>query len=319
MTAAEIETRPLYGIGTVARLANIKPDTLRVWERRYGLGASHKSKTGRRLYTRTDLEHLQIIARLVDAGFRIGEIAAMERKTLEAMLGQGTGERLGSLENIPRIVFVGHSLCGWVDQHQGLLAAVDCQLLRCSLQEFSEQQFGDLEAMDLLVLESAALNTAEVELVNQWSRRFKSARTLVYYQYSSDRWTSVLTESGVDVAKLPLDSEEFSRRIRQLKQDMEADRGVNDTGELAGARPRLFNDRELVGLKGAESQLGCGCSQHLSGIIESLVNFETYSSNCAVENWGDAATHACVYAYTSQARWLMEKALRAVLEEKSAG
>ena len=55
---AHLETRPLYGIGTVARLTGLKPDTLRVWERRYGLGASHKSATGRRQYTQADLEHL---------------------------------------------------------------------------------------------------------------------------------------------------------------------------------------------------------------------------------------------------------------------
>ena len=41
-----LEPRPLYGIGTVARLTGLKSDTLRVWERRYGLGASHKSATG---------------------------------------------------------------------------------------------------------------------------------------------------------------------------------------------------------------------------------------------------------------------------------
>ena len=39
----QLEPRPLYGIGTVARLTGLKPDTLRVWERRYGLGASNKS------------------------------------------------------------------------------------------------------------------------------------------------------------------------------------------------------------------------------------------------------------------------------------
>ncbi|MDC0972938.1 MerR family DNA-binding transcriptional regulator, partial [Luminiphilus sp.] len=46
-----LEPRPLYGIGTVARLTGLKPDTLRVWERRYGLGASYKSASGRRLFT----------------------------------------------------------------------------------------------------------------------------------------------------------------------------------------------------------------------------------------------------------------------------
>ena len=34
---SQLEPRPLYGIGTVARLTGLKPDTLRVLERRYGL------------------------------------------------------------------------------------------------------------------------------------------------------------------------------------------------------------------------------------------------------------------------------------------
>ncbi|MEK9593393.1 MAG: MerR family transcriptional regulator, partial [Luminiphilus sp.] len=77
-----LEPRPLYGIGTVARLTGLKSDTLRVWERRYGLGASYKSATGRRQYTQSDLDHLQLVSALVKQGVRIGEIAASDRKTL---------------------------------------------------------------------------------------------------------------------------------------------------------------------------------------------------------------------------------------------
>ena len=73
MQADTVELRPLYTIGTVARITGLKPDTLRIWDRRYGLGASVKSKTGRRQYTQTDLEHLQIIAGLVRHGYKIGD------------------------------------------------------------------------------------------------------------------------------------------------------------------------------------------------------------------------------------------------------
>ena len=73
-----LEPRPLYGIGTVARLTGLKSDTLRVWERRYGLGASYKSATGRRQYTQSDLDHLQLVSALVKQGVRIGEIAASD-------------------------------------------------------------------------------------------------------------------------------------------------------------------------------------------------------------------------------------------------
>ena len=104
-----LEPRPLYGIGTVARLTGLKSDTLRVWERRYGLGASYKSATGRRQYTQSDLDHLQLVSALVKQGVRIGEIAASDRKTLEVLLEQqnqaGTSKSLPPSK--PRVVFVG--------------------------------------------------------------------------------------------------------------------------------------------------------------------------------------------------------------------
>ena len=34
MQQTPLEPRPLYGIGTVARMTGLKPDTLRIWERR---------------------------------------------------------------------------------------------------------------------------------------------------------------------------------------------------------------------------------------------------------------------------------------------
>jgi len=107
-----LEPRPLYGIGTVARLTGLKSDTLRVWERRYGLGASYKSPTGRRQYTQSDLDHLQLVAALVQEGVRIGEIASSDRKTLEVMLERQTDGR--GLRSIPprksKVVFIGVEL-----------------------------------------------------------------------------------------------------------------------------------------------------------------------------------------------------------------
>jgi DNA-binding transcriptional MerR regulator len=107
MSEPDFEPRPLYGIGTVARLTGLKPDTLRVWERRYGLGASHKSASGRRQYTQADLEHLQLVAGLVEGGARIGEIAKAERKTLEMLTRQQGRSAAGSVRQKPRAALVG--------------------------------------------------------------------------------------------------------------------------------------------------------------------------------------------------------------------
>ena len=77
-TLQALEPRPLYGIGTVARLTGLKSDTLRVWERRYGLGASYKSPTGRRQYTQSDLDHLQLVSALVS---KASGLARSQRRT----------------------------------------------------------------------------------------------------------------------------------------------------------------------------------------------------------------------------------------------
>ena len=202
MTVATLETRPLYGIGTVARLTRIRPETLRIWERRYGLGASQKAPNGRRLYTQTDLEHLQIVVKLVEQGFRIGEIASMERKTLEAMLEQsGNGNHAARPESKPRVLFVGAELCGWLDQHPGCLTSLDSQLYRGALNTLE----AELDPVDFLVVNCGAVNAEEVETIKALRERTNARSALVFYQFSSQRWLSQLNIDGISATKLPLD------------------------------------------------------------------------------------------------------------------
>ena len=52
-----------------------------------------------------------------------------------------------------------------------------------------------------------------------------------------------------------------------------------------------------------------------STVLRRLSAFEEYSQTCGAENWKQAAVHACVYSYANQARYLIEKALRTVLDE----
>ncbi len=314
MTAAILETRPLYGIGTVARLTRTRPETLRIWERRYGLGASHKADNGRRLYTQTDLEHLQIVVSLVSQGFRIGEIASMERKTLEALQEQGGGGSAPAKEARPKVLFIGTGLCGWLDQHAGCLSNLDSRLLRADLDQADLPDIAPGEA-ELVIVESGALSEGSIHRLVEFREALQPRAMLVFYEFSSQRWLAELDREGIHRDALPLTTENFASEIRKLLNAVEVDRGVADAGDLATPRSRLFNDAELQALRKQDSVLACGCTNHLSDIIQSLANFEEYSSNCSVENWSDAATHACVYAYTNQARWLMEKALQAVLEE----
>ncbi len=82
-----------YAIGTAARLAGIPPETLRIWERRYQLLEPGRTGGGHRLYSEDDVQLLRSVKRLVDAGMRIGAVAALGHDQIRA-----EAARLGPLE-----------------------------------------------------------------------------------------------------------------------------------------------------------------------------------------------------------------------------
>ncbi|NNG12714.1 MAG: MerR family transcriptional regulator, partial [Halobacteria archaeon] len=108
-----------YRIGTVAKLTGISPDTLRIWERRYGVVEPVRSPGGGREYTSEDIERLQLIKQLVDSGDAIGSIAALDTETLIARSMQTFSSAIAA-EQVPRkpcrIVVVGETLAARLQQ-----------------------------------------------------------------------------------------------------------------------------------------------------------------------------------------------------------
>jgi DNA-binding transcriptional MerR regulator len=60
-------------ISEVARLTGLAATTLRIWQRRYGLGASRSSPGGHRRYSPLDVARLRAVQRLVGEGLPTGE------------------------------------------------------------------------------------------------------------------------------------------------------------------------------------------------------------------------------------------------------
>lgn len=317
MNQAVMEPRPLYGIGTVARLTGLKPDTLRVWERRYGLGASHKSPTGRRQYTQADLEHLQLVAALVASGSRIGEIASTERKTLEMLLrSRGKSGRAALPVPKPRVVFIGLQLCEWLEEHQGCLAGVDALLVRAPLGDMTPQFCEEIGQADSIVVECANLSGLQTRQLADLMRDLNVEKGLVTYQFASERWLQALEQQNIAATTFPPDPAYLAFELARSVADKSTSQGDSNLGDLMTAKPRQFTEVQLSAARQLKSALDCECPRHIADLIRSLSHFEEYSSSCSVENWHDAAIHACIYAYTCQARWLMERALQAILEER---
>jgi DNA-binding transcriptional MerR regulator len=57
---------PLYPMRTVVRLTNVEAHRIRFWESRYGLVRPARDESGRRLYSRDDVDLIRRIGMMVD-------------------------------------------------------------------------------------------------------------------------------------------------------------------------------------------------------------------------------------------------------------
>src|SRR3954471_1206630 len=85
-----------YRTGVAARLAGLPVETLRVWERRYGVVGPPTSERGHRLYSADDVSRLALLRQLVELGTPIGSVAGLSLPNLRAMLAGGRRAAQGS-------------------------------------------------------------------------------------------------------------------------------------------------------------------------------------------------------------------------------
>jgi methanogenic corrinoid protein MtbC1 len=69
-------------------MTGLTPDLIRAWEKRYGVVAPIRGARGARLYASADVAHLRLLARVVDAGRAIGDVAALSPSELEQLAAQ---------------------------------------------------------------------------------------------------------------------------------------------------------------------------------------------------------------------------------------
>jgi hypothetical protein len=74
-----------HNIKIVAQATGLSPEAIRAWETRYQAVTPERAETGRRLYSQSELERLRLLAKLVQAGHRIGNIARLADEDLKAL------------------------------------------------------------------------------------------------------------------------------------------------------------------------------------------------------------------------------------------
>jgi methylmalonyl-CoA mutase cobalamin-binding subunit len=94
---------PLAGasIRVVANRTGIAPDTLRVWERRYGFPRPSRRPGGSRVYSESDIARLHVVAHALAAGFRPSEVVALPLPDLRKLVDASAADVPGRSRSGP--------------------------------------------------------------------------------------------------------------------------------------------------------------------------------------------------------------------------
>jgi DNA-binding transcriptional MerR regulator/methylmalonyl-CoA mutase cobalamin-binding subunit len=87
MTKQAVErTEQLWPMGAVTRRTGIGEHTLRAWERRFGFPTPVRLASGHRRYSGDQVQHLLLIAKALESGYRAGDIVPLSRTDIEQLL-----------------------------------------------------------------------------------------------------------------------------------------------------------------------------------------------------------------------------------------
>jgi DNA-binding transcriptional MerR regulator/methylmalonyl-CoA mutase cobalamin-binding subunit len=85
---SDVTNEQLWPMGAVTRRTGIGEHTLRAWERRFGFPTPHRLPSGHRRYSGDQVRQLLLINEALSCGYRAGDVVALSREKLEALLAE---------------------------------------------------------------------------------------------------------------------------------------------------------------------------------------------------------------------------------------
>jgi len=303
-----------YRSGVAARLTGVPVETLRVWERRYGVVGPRLSESGQRLYSPDEVHRLGIIKRLVDAGHAIGSIATLP---IETLIEMSNFEKSSiSQQGIPvlaagadvRIALVGP----WISSrrisealsHSTLKVVGKCIDLSKAAEELQGYK------ADIVVIEFPILDEKTINTVNNVKNACDADNCIIFYRFSPSSVLLELRSAGYEVVRKPLDSVEvewFCNALMRSPVSQNRTRSLLPTTQAPP--PPRFDESSLAAFTETGEKIYCECPRHLVELLLSLGSFEKYSADCANRDSKDAALHRDLQWTTGHARVALEDAL----------
>lgn len=293
------ESAVRYPIGVAARLTGIQVETLRVWERRYGVIGPQVSATGRRMYSASDLDRLRLIKQLVDGGHPISSVASVSSEKLRELRDLSlervtSNSEEGGAGSGLRAVLVGDAQR--TGRGRGLVVAGVCADI-----ERAMSQFRGVEA-DVVIVELPSLLDLDVEEIDAIKAEVGARLVVVLYRFGASSTVRKIRKAGHVAAHAAVDEFGLKALCRAALQPGAPAYFPEGSGQH-------LDNATLEMLAQATTTIECECPKHLVELIRSLSSFETYSEQCSARSELDAALHHDLQQTAGRARTLLEQAL----------
>ena len=292
-----------YRSGVAARLAGLPVETLRVWERRYGISDTGRSAHGQRLYSEDQVRRLRLMKQLVDQGHPIGALAKLQL------------EQLGQFALVPepgaplqpvRLALMGTALARRLAVGGRELLALDIVAHFQNLDEVAATWPGT--GAQLLLMEISELDERVVPAIGALRQELGMA-VVVLYRFGASATIRQLRAQGCLVARVPSDVAEIVLLCQAALAALPLAQAQLARQRPAAPVPRRFDDRALAELAAASSTVHCECPRHLTEILLMINSFERYSEQCSSRNVADALLHEQLGHAAATARMVLEEAL----------
>ncbi len=107
----------LWPMGAVTRRTGIGEHTLRAWERRFGFPKPIRLASGHRRFSGDQVQHLLLIAKALESGYRAGDIVPLPLSELELLLqSSGAFDQTSATGNAQDVMLLAFDACKRFDR-----------------------------------------------------------------------------------------------------------------------------------------------------------------------------------------------------------
>lgn len=302
--------RPGFPIGVVCRLTGVAQETLRAWERRYGLVKPGRSSGRNRLYSQDDIRRIGLVKQLVDAGHPVGSIALLDDRQLEALRAATQAPapaRESAVEALPAtapVVVVGKVLAARVlrdPRSPGLESAI-------AVPAVEDLRQGQADG-GVLAIDMPTLQPGTADQVARLKALAHARAAVVIHEFAPRDAIEAVESLGVICLKAPVEPTALGRACAALMEKAGSPTGPGG----ASAASRRFTAEQLASIVARKPTIACECPRHLVDLISSLAAFERYSGECEHRSPADAHIHRELQRMAGSAIAMVEASLERVL------